>query len=237
MYSHIFLSVGLVIAAMIFASASYKSYEEIQEAKQIEETYTIVSQIKSLLAEQYNKNIKEITRDEIIAHLPSGDYWEKVLLINRDPNSTLAKDEFINEDGDMVISTDEKIKLLTLRNRLKRIKDLDAYTADTNKNIIYDVWADNQTNVYKDNIINKTIEKVTNIVYIDNGVSDLKTILNNYTPYNAIYQNMLESKDETISSDELKTRKQTYFKERLQEKLKLSKNTKDMAVYNLVKGL
>ena len=83
MYPNIFLSSALVIAAMIFASASYKSYSDIQEAKQIQENYKIVSDIKSLLASQYDKSTKEITRDEIIAHLPSGAYWEKVLLLDR----------------------------------------------------------------------------------------------------------------------------------------------------------
>ncbi|MCK9337123.1 MAG: hypothetical protein M0P43_04735 [Arcobacteraceae bacterium] len=241
MYSNIFLSVGLVIAGIIFASATYKSYSDVQEAKQIQENYEIISEIKSLLASEYNKSTKEITRDEIMAHLPSGEYWEKVLLINRDLSSTLANDELINIDGNIVISSEEKIKLLALRSKLRTIQDLSDYTEDQNKKITYDVWVDKQSPLHKDNIISFNIDKVIEIAYINkdstNFETDFNNILDEYTPYNEIYQNLLNTEDEVITDEELKIRKQTYFKEKIQEKLQFSKNTKDMEIYELVKSL
>jgi hypothetical protein len=241
MYSNIFLSVGLVIDGIIFASATYKSYSDVQEAKQIQENYEIISEIKSLLASEYNKSTKEITRDEIMAHLPSGEYWEKVLLINRDLSSTLANDELINIDGNIVISSEEKIKLLALRSKLRTIQDLSDYTEDQNKKITYDVWVDKQSPLHKDNIISFNIDKVIEIAYINkdstNFETDFNNILDEYTPYNEIYQNLLNTEDEVITDEELKIRKQTYFKEKIQEKLQFSKNTKDMEIYELVKSL
>ena len=233
----VFLSVAFVVVAMLFANASYQSYVEVKEAQQIEESYEIISDIKSLLAQQYDKNSKEITRDEIIAHLPAGSYWEKVLLINREADSTLLNDAFINDEGNIIISSDEKIKLLSLKNRLKKIKNVDNYTADEQGRIVYDVWMDNQSNIYKDNIIEKTIEKVENILYLDQDKTNFETILDKYTPYAAIDQNMLSPKDEEISDEELRSSKQSYFKKRLLEKLKTSKNTQGRLVYHLVKDL
>ena len=241
MYANIFLSVGLVLAGMLFVSVSYKSYQDIQEAKQIQENYEIISQIKALLAKQYDKSTKEITRDEIIAHLPSGEYWEKVLLVSRDGSATLQNSEFINEDGNMTISTEEKIKLLSLRNKLRRIQDLSEYTEDNDHKITYDVWAEVQTDANKDNIINNTVTKAIEILYvnIDNAsfASDFVDVLEDYTPYDAIYQNLLLSENEEITEDELKKRKQTYFKEKMLQKLSSSKNTQYMQVYDAVKDL
>ncbi len=51
------------------------SKTNIKEAKQIQEQYEIIKDIKTLLAKQYNKNPEDITRDEIIVHLPKGENW------------------------------------------------------------------------------------------------------------------------------------------------------------------
>ena len=90
MLGNIWLSSALIVTAIFSGSAFYKSYIDIQEAKQIQENYEIISEIKTLLAIQYNKNPDKITRDEIIAHLPRGGNWEKVLLLDRQEGSNLS---------------------------------------------------------------------------------------------------------------------------------------------------
>ena len=111
MIGNIWLSSALIIIAIFSSSALYKSYSDIQEAKQIQENYEIISNIKTLLAKQYNKNPEDVTRDEIIAHLPSGGNWDKVLLLDRNESSTLANKELINDEGKFEISEDQKLKL------------------------------------------------------------------------------------------------------------------------------
>ncbi|MDZ7818138.1 MAG: hypothetical protein U5K55_05785 [Aliarcobacter sp.] len=93
MLGNIWLSSVLIVTAIFSAGAMYKSYSDIQEAKQIKENYEIVSDIKILLSKQYNKNPEDITRDEIIAHLPRGGNWEKVLLLDRNKDSNLSNKE------------------------------------------------------------------------------------------------------------------------------------------------
>lgn len=90
MLGNIWLSSALIVTAIFSVGAMYKSYSDIQEAKQVQEHYEIISEIKTLLAKQYNKNPQDITRDEIIAHLPKGGNWEKVLLLDRQKDSNLS---------------------------------------------------------------------------------------------------------------------------------------------------
>ena len=104
MIGNIWLSSALIITAIFSSSALYKSYSDMQEAKQIQENYEIISDIKTLIAKQYNKNPEEITRDEIIAHLPRGGNWEKVLLLDRNKESNLPNKELVNEEGKLEIS-------------------------------------------------------------------------------------------------------------------------------------
>ena len=108
MLGNIWLSSALIVTAIFSAGAMYKSYSDIQEAKQIQEHYEIISEIKTLIAKQYNKEPNEITRDDIIVHLPKGENWEKVLLLNRDKSSNLSNKELVNETGNFEISEDEK---------------------------------------------------------------------------------------------------------------------------------
>ena len=77
MIGNIWLSSALIIIAIFSSSALYKSYSDIQEAKQIQENYEIISNIKTLLAKQYNKNPEDVTRDEIIAHLLTSSLLKK----------------------------------------------------------------------------------------------------------------------------------------------------------------
>ena len=118
MLGNIWLSSALIVTAIFSAGAMYKSYSDIQEAKQIQEHYEIISDIKTLLSKQYNKNPQDITRDEIIAHLPKGENWEKVLLLDRNKDSNLTNKELVNEDGKFELSENEKLKILALKARI-----------------------------------------------------------------------------------------------------------------------
>ena len=131
MLGNIWLSSALIVTAIFSASAMYKSYSDLQETRQIQENYEIISNIKTLLAKQYNKNPEDITRDEIIAHLPRGGNWEKVLLLDRNDSSTLENDSLVNSEGKFEISSDEKLKLLALKAKLKNITDVSSIATDT----------------------------------------------------------------------------------------------------------
>ena len=77
MLGNIWLSSALIVTAIFSASAMYKSYSDLQETRQIQENYEIISNIKTLLAKQYNKNPEDVTRDEIIAHLLTSSLLKK----------------------------------------------------------------------------------------------------------------------------------------------------------------
>ena len=133
MLGNIWLSLAFIITLVSSTGFIYKSYSDIQEAKDIKEHYEIISDIKTLIAKQYNKNPEDITRDEIIAHLPKGENWGKILYLDRNKNTDLPNDEalddengkiLISENGKILISKDEKLKLLALKSKLKNITDL-----------------------------------------------------------------------------------------------------------------
>ena len=124
MIGNIFISSALVVVVIFSTGALFKSLSDIKEAKEIQEHYEIVKDIKTLLAKQYNINIEDITRDDIIAYLPQGENWEKVLLLDRRKDSKLGSDkDFINEKANITISKDEKLKLLALKAKLKDIQN------------------------------------------------------------------------------------------------------------------
>ena len=123
MIGNIFISSALVVVVIFSTGALFKSLSDIKEAKEIQEHYEIVKDIKTLLAKQYNINIEDVTRDDIIAYLPKGGNWEKVLLLDRQKNSNLSNKEFIDKNANITISIDEKIKLLALKAKLKDIQN------------------------------------------------------------------------------------------------------------------
>ena len=243
MLGNIWLSSALIVTAIFSAGAMYKSYSDIQEAKQIQEHYTIISEIKTLLAIQYNKNPQDITRDEIIAHLPSGGNWEKVLLLDRNKDSNLSNKELVNEDGNFEISQDEKLKLLALKAKLKNITDVNAITATNNK-YTFEVGENNKNVVFKDIDIEDSINRAIHflgveILYSGKTVSETMTKLmdddNNFIPYTEMYQDFRTSSeiasDTTLSTTTLKTRKQDYFKDKIKEKLYLNETAIETKLY------
>lgn len=236
MLGNIWLSSALIVTAIFSTGAMYKSYSDIQEAKQIQENYEIISEIKTLLAIQYNKNPQEIKRDEIIAHLPSGGNWEKVLLLDRNKDSTLTNKELLVENGEMHISQDEKLKLLALKAKLKNIVDVNSLTLENGK-YTFKVGENNKNVVSKDidieNSVNRAIHFLgVELLYsatpltVSQAMSALMDDDNKFIPYDDMYQDF-----GTTDEDELKTKKQDYFKSRIKEKLYLNETAIETKLY------
>lgn len=245
MLGNIWLSSALIVTAIFSASAMYKSYSDIQEAKQIQEHYEIVSEIKTLIAKQYNKNPNEITRDEIIAHLPDGDNWEKVLLLDRNKDSHLSNKELVNKDGDIQISKDEKLKLLALKSKLKDISDVTAMTAENDK-YTFKTSKMSQNIVLNDIAIKESLEKAIHFLGVEilySGVevpdselgAKLNAIVNEFTPTDKMYQEFRTQEEIDSNLDTKSTtvinRKKAYFKSKIKEKLLLNETATETKLY------
>lgn len=251
MLGNIWLSSALIVTAIFSASAMYKSYSDVQEAKQIQENYEIISEIKTLLSKQYNKNPDEITRDEIIANLPKGENWEKVLLLDRNKSSNLTNKELVNTKGKIEISQDEKLKLLALKAKLKNITDVSTITADsTTKKYTFDVGENNKNQVANDMEFEKSINRAIHfleveILYSNKTVSETMTKLladgNNFIPYDKMYQDFrtpAQVSSNTVLSDEaLKALKKAFFKSKIKEKLYLNETAVETKLYYQLKDV
>lgn len=253
MFANIWVSSAFIVTLMFSAGAMYKSYSDVREAKQVQEHYEIVSKIKTTLAKQYNKNPEEITREEIIAFLPSGGNWDKVLLLDRQENSSLDKKEdiLINEDGNIEINEDEKLKLLALRAKLKDIINPDGVqpTTENDKTFYtFEIGKNEKNNIINDIEIEKALTIAVDylaqdILYGENSSSfdkdDFDKIIEDLTPYDNIYLFDIEevlSDDDTLTEDKLKDEKEKHFKKMLKEKLKQNELTIETKLYEKVKG-
>jgi hypothetical protein len=244
MFGNIWLSSVLIVTAIFLTSSLYKSYDDTQQAKQIQENYEIISEIKILIAKQYNKNPQNVTRDEIIAHLPNGVNWEKVLLIDRNKSSNLSNKELVNELGKIEISEDEKLKLLVLKAKLKNILDTTTMVSDTTtKKYTFEVGFLKKNEISDDLDIEKSIEKAIYFLAQDilyaTGTPNIDTVLTNIldelTPYDKLYQDFLQGTETSISDPELITRKKEYFKTKIIEKLALNETAVETRLYLLLK--
>ncbi|WP_121627693.1 hypothetical protein [Poseidonibacter antarcticus] len=258
MFANIWVSSALIVTLMFSAGAMYKSYSDVQEAKQVQEHYEIVSKIKTTLAKQYNKNPEEITREEIIAFLPDGGNWDKVLLLDRNSDSSLDNEDdiLINEDGNIEINEDEKLKLLALRAKLKDIINLNEVQTTTknegteNEKTFYtfEIGKNEKNNIINDIEIEKALTRAVDylaqdILYDENSSSfdkdDFDKIIEELTPYDNIYLFDIEealSDDDTLTEDKLKDEKENHFKKMLKEKLKQNELTIETKLYEKVKG-
>jgi len=233
MLGNIWLSSALTVTAIFSAGAIYKSYSDIQEAKQIQEHYEIISDIKTLIAKQYNKDPNEITRDEIIAHLPKGENWEKVLLLNRDKSSNLSNKELVNQSGDFEINEDEKLKLLALKAKLKDTIDVSNITATNNK-YTFEVGQQNKNSVIKDidieESITKSIQILSEEILYKSGADKqtvLDTVIDEFIPYDKLY----------FLEDSTDDEKKAYFKSKIKERLYKNENALESRLYRELKDI
>lgn len=119
MIGNIWISSALVVISIFSASALWKSRSDTKEAKQILEQYEIIKDIKTLMAEKYNKPIEKITKYDIITMLPADSNWERVLLLNKNKIDDTNKVTILNDQANFVLSEDERIKLLALKTKLR----------------------------------------------------------------------------------------------------------------------
>lgn len=243
MLGNIWLSSALIVTAIFSTGAMYKSYSDIQEAKQIQEHYEIISEIKTLLAKQYNKNPDEITRDDIIANLPKGENWEKVLLLDRNKDSNLSNKELVNETGNFEISEDEKLKLLALKAKLKDVIDVTSIEP-VDKKYTFEVGKVEKNRVLKDIDIEENLTKAIHfladeILYntSSNKETTLNAILNEFTPYDKLYFDFLKTGETTISEQTLKDRQKEYFKSRIKDRLYQNENALETRLYKELKDI
>lgn len=233
MLGNIWLSSALIVTAIFSASAMYKSYSDIQEAKQIQEHYEIISEIKTLIAKQYNKNPLDITRDEIIANLPKGENWQKVLLLDRDKSSNLSNKELINSLGKIEISENEKLKLLALKAKLKDIIDVNSINATNNK-YTFEVGQQNKNSVKKDIDIEDSITNAIDALAKDilysttaNKENVVNDVVNKFIPNEKLY--FLENSTEV--------EKKNYFKSKIKERLYKNENSQETRLYKELKDM
>ena len=248
MLGNIWLSSALIVTTIFSASSLYKSYSDTQEAKQIQENYQIISDIKTLLAQQYNKNPDEVTRDEIMMHLPVGGNWEKVLLLDRNTSSSIDNNALVDEDGNFVLNESEQLKLFALRAKLSNLSDSSTEELNTTtKDYTFQIGKKEKNIVNKNESIetsvNKAIEYLnTSILYSALTSSEIETKLNTaidtYTPHSDIYQNMKKDSDiSDLTAAELIERQKEYFKKRVEEELVLNKNPMETKLYYYLKDI
>ncbi len=245
MIGNIWLSSALIVTAIFSASAMYKSYSDLQETRQIQENYEIISNIKTLLAKQYNKNPEDITRDEIIAHLPRGGNWEKVLLLDRNDSSTLENDSLVNSEGKFEISSDEKLKLLALKAKLKNITDVSSIATDTTtKKYTFETGITEKNVVLNDLEIEKSIDRAIHFLGVEilysnetvtNTITKLEADANKFIPYENMSQDFKKASESTLSDEDLKKRKKAYFKTKIKEKLLKNETAIETRLYLLLK--
>ena len=234
MIGNIFISCALVVVVIFSTGALFKSLSDIKEAKEIQEHYEIVKDIKTLLAKQYNINIEDITRDDIIAYLPQGENWEKVLLLDRRKDSKLGSDkDFINEKANITISKDEKLKLLALKAKLKDIQNTNELTEKDNK--IEVIIGKEGQNIYsKQQKLDDSIKIAINFLFqeIVYKSGDLKTKLDEALKDKVFFDySKIEYDFETTDTTELAAKRKVYLKQKIKEELLKNNNTINSSLY------
>ena len=233
MIGNIFISSALVVVVIFSTGALFKSLSDIKEAKEIQEHYEIVKDIKTLLAKQYNINIEDVTRDDIIAYLPKGGNWEKVLLLDRQKNSNLSNKEFIDKNANITISKDEKIKLLALKAKLKDIQNTNELTEKDNK--IEVIIGKEAQNIYsKQQKLDDSIKIAINFLFqeIVHKSGDITTKLNEALTDKAFFDySKIEYDFETTDAIELAAKRKVYLKQKIKDELLKNNNTINSSLY------
>ena len=234
MIGNIFISSALVVVVIFSTGALFKSLSDIKEAKEIQEHYEIVKDIKTLLAKQYNINIEDVTRDDIIAYLPKGGNWEKVLLLDRRKDSKLGSDkDFINEKANITIIKDEKLKLLALKAKLKDIQNTNELTEKDNK--IEVIIGKEAQNIYsKQQKLDDSIKIAINFLFqeIVHKSGDITTKLNEALTDKVFFDySQIEYDFETTDTTELAAKRKVYLKQKIKDELLKNNNTINSSLY------
>jgi hypothetical protein len=242
MLGNIWISSALVVIAIFSTGAIYKSYSDIKEAKQIQEHYEIVKDIKTKIALQYNLNPDEITRDDIIAHLPKGENWEKILLLDRDKSSNISNKELINAEGNITISADERLKVLALRAKLKDIQETN-FIVNTEGNIDISIKTELKNLTSQEKRIDENLKKaidflIYEIIYNNKNTSDtfdtLTTVLEDKEFFD--YSDIVNDFGKTSEIDIINAKKD-YLKSKLKEELLKNPNASKSTLYERLKDL
>lgn len=241
MLGNIWISSALVVIAIFSTGAIYKSYSDIKEAKQIQEHYEIVKYIKTKIALQYNLNPDEITRDDIIAHLPKGENWEKILLLDRDKSSNISNKELINAEGNITISADERLKVLALRAKLLDNSQIEKDGEEYN----IKVGIDEKNSVKYDKDIEKSIDIIINvlaqnILYTSNPDKTQNTInstIKGLIPYDKLYFTFLKDNETSISDTIKQERQLEFFKKKIKERLYKNESSIETKLYKELENL
>lgn len=243
MLGKIWLSSAIAVVAIFSASVAYKSYSDLQDVKHMQESYEIIRDIKTLLAYKYSIDPQDISRDEIIALLPQSGNWEWLLLLERTSSADLQNDALLQEDGTLQISEEDKLKLFALRAKLKESgndNSVREVEISGKKNLILDVGIEEKNLSYKDEAIQKALQKVIDAsLYSIETITktDYNNLVEDNIPYNLMYQDFLKD-GETLPLDDdiLKQRKEEYFKQRVLEVLLKSQSPRDVKLYNKLKS-
>jgi hypothetical protein len=207
----------------------------------MQENYEIISDIKSLLAKQYNRKTKDIIRKEIIMHLPNGENWEKVLLLNRNESSTetvnaIDTDSLMNVDGKIVLNENEKIKLFALKLKLNNISDISTVTV-TDAKYKFNIGNVKKNIIQKDESIRKNLKFAieclsNNLLYSSPQTISvaLSNCVTTYMPEDDIYQTL-----NTGSESEKLQAKKDYFKDRIKSILLEQNSAIETKLYSQLK--
>lgn len=220
MLGNIWISSALVITSIFTLFMVSKSYYDLKDAKEIQQSYELISQIKNNISSQYEKDLSEINKDEVLSFLPKNGVWENSILIDNEK-------ELLNDDGNLIINTDDKIKVFALESKLSNLNTLNN-VQESNGEKVYTITK--QTFHKRDEQIKK---EVLNLIESLSYVTITESLLDELIldiPSNLLRYQLL-SEDENLTQEEFETKKKLYIKKLLKEKLENSTNLRDYQTY------
>ena len=129
---------------------------------------------------------------------------------------------------------------MALKAKLKNITDVSSIAVDAStKKYTFEVGDIEKNRVLLDNDLEKSITKaiffLTEDILYATGSVDIDTVLKksieDFTPYDSLYQDFKTTGETSISDSELKTRKQEFFKSKIKEKLILNETAMETRLY------
>ena len=118
--------------------------------------------------------------------------------------------------------------------------DVSSITADSStKKYTFEVGALEKNRVLLDSDLEKSITKAIYFLSIDilyaTGTVDINTVLTqnieDFTPYDSLYQDFKTTAETSITDAVLKTRQQAFFKSKIKEKLILNETAMETRLY------